>query len=45
MRFARQRIPLLASIGAVMSHAGENDAEAVLSRADAAMYKAKRRRG
>ena len=41
--FARQRIPLRASVGAAVSVEGEVDAEAVLSRADAAMYKAKRR--
>jgi diguanylate cyclase (GGDEF)-like protein len=41
--FARQRIPLRASIGVALSEPGELDAEAVLSRADAAMYAAKRR--
>jgi diguanylate cyclase (GGDEF)-like protein/PAS domain S-box-containing protein len=41
--FARQRIPLRASIGVALSEPGELDAEAVLSRADAAMYDAKRR--
>jgi len=41
--FAKQRMPLHASVGAAMSVEGEIDAEAVLTRADAAMYKAKRR--
>jgi len=41
--FAKQRMPLQASVGAAMSIEGELDAEAVLGRADAAMYKAKRR--
>jgi diguanylate cyclase (GGDEF)-like protein/PAS domain S-box-containing protein len=41
--FARQRIPLRASVGAAVSELGEIDAEAVLTRADAAMYSAKRR--
>jgi diguanylate cyclase (GGDEF)-like protein/PAS domain S-box-containing protein len=40
--FARQRIPLRASVGAAVSVEGELDAEAVLTRADAAMYRAKR---
>ena len=39
---ARQRIPLRASVGAAGSLEGERDADAVLSRADAAMYEAKR---
>ena len=41
--FARQRIPLRASIGVATSHPDELDAEALLVRADAAMYDAKRR--
>ncbi|MEY2430658.1 MAG: hypothetical protein QOC92_383 [Acidimicrobiaceae bacterium] len=41
--FARQRIPLRASVGAAISVEGELDAEAVLTRADAAMYEMKRR--
>ena len=41
--FAKQRIPLRASVGAAMSLDGELDAEALLSRADAAMYAVKRR--
>lgn len=41
--FARQRIPLRASIGVATSRPDELDAEAVLVRADAAMYDAKRR--
>jgi diguanylate cyclase (GGDEF)-like protein/PAS domain S-box-containing protein len=41
--FAKQRIPLRASVGAAVSEQGEIDAEAVLTRADAAMYEAKRR--
>jgi diguanylate cyclase (GGDEF)-like protein/PAS domain S-box-containing protein len=41
--FARQRIPLRASIGVATSRPGELDAEAVLVRADAAMYDVKRR--
>jgi len=41
--FARQRIPLRASVGVATSRPGELDAEAVLMRADAAMYDAKRR--
>jgi diguanylate cyclase (GGDEF)-like protein len=41
--FAEQRIPLRASVGAAVSEEGEVDAEAVLTRADAAMYEAKRR--
>ena len=41
--FARQRIPLRASVGAAVSLDGELDAEALLSRADAAMYEVKRR--
>ena len=40
--FARQRIQLQASIGVVASQPGERDAEAVLIRADGAMYEAKR---
>ena len=40
---ARQRIPLRASVGAAGSLEGERDADALLSRADAAMYEAKRR--
>ncbi len=40
--FAKQRIALEASVGAALSVAGELDAEAVLTRADAAMYAAKR---
>ena len=40
--FARQRIPLSASLGVAVSLPGELDGEAVLSRADAAMYEAKR---
>jgi diguanylate cyclase (GGDEF)-like protein/PAS domain S-box-containing protein len=40
--FARQRIPLRASVGATIALAGELDAEAVLHRADTAMYAAKR---
>ena len=41
--FAKQRIPLRASVGAAVSEKGEIDAEAVLTRADGAMYQAKRR--
>lgn len=41
--FAKARVPLRASVGAAVSRPGELDAEAVLTRADAAMYKAKRR--
>jgi diguanylate cyclase (GGDEF)-like protein len=41
--FARQRVPLRASVGVAISRPGELDAEAVLVRADAAMYEAKRR--
>jgi diguanylate cyclase (GGDEF)-like protein len=41
--FARQRISLRASVGVAVSVAGELGAEAVLSRADAAMYEMKRR--
>lgn len=41
--FARQRIPLWASVGAALSSADDIDFEAVLHRADAAMYLAKRR--
>ena len=41
--FARRRIPLRASIGVALSEPGELDAAAVLSRADATMYEAKRR--
>jgi diguanylate cyclase (GGDEF)-like protein/PAS domain S-box-containing protein len=41
--FAKQRIPLVASIGVAMSHEGELDAEALLHRADTAMYAMKRR--
>ena len=40
--FARQRIALRASVGVATSRAGELDAEAVLHRADTAMYAAKR---
>jgi diguanylate cyclase (GGDEF)-like protein len=40
--FARQRIRLRASVGVAISLEDELDAEAVLSRADAAMYEAKR---
>lgn len=36
--FARHRIGLRASVGAAVSLPGENDAELLLSRADAAMY-------
>jgi len=36
--FARQRIPLRASVGTAISHPDEIDAEAVLHRADMAMY-------
>jgi diguanylate cyclase (GGDEF)-like protein/PAS domain S-box-containing protein len=43
VRFARQRIPLRASVGAAVSRDGETDADVVLTRADAAMYEAKRR--
>jgi len=43
VRFARARIPVRASTGAVVSVAGDVDAEALLGRADAAMYDAKRR--
>lgn len=39
--FAKRRAPLRASIGAATSRPGELDAEAVLTRADAAMYDAK----
>lgn len=39
--FANQRIPLSASVGASVSLEGETDAEALLARADAAMYEAK----
>ena len=39
--FAKRRAPLRASIGAATSRPGELDAEAVLNRADAAMYEAK----
>ncbi len=39
--FAKRRAPLRASIGAATSRPGELDAEAVLIRADAAMYEAK----
>ncbi len=42
--FAKQRIPLSASVGAAISLDGELDAEALLSRADHAMYEVKRRR-
>lgn len=41
--FAKQRIPLRASVGATIAVPGQIDAEAVLTRADAAMYEAKRR--
>lgn len=41
--FAKQRTALRASVGAAIAAPGEVDAEAVLSRADAAMYEAKRR--
>jgi diguanylate cyclase (GGDEF)-like protein len=40
--FANRSIPLRASVGAAVSIQGELDAEAVLTRADAAMYDAKR---
>jgi diguanylate cyclase (GGDEF)-like protein/PAS domain S-box-containing protein len=40
--FANRSIPLHASVGAAVSIQGELDAEAVLTRADAAMYDAKR---
>jgi diguanylate cyclase (GGDEF)-like protein len=40
--FARHRIELRASLGVAFSLPGEVDAEAVLIRADAAMYRAKR---
>jgi diguanylate cyclase (GGDEF)-like protein len=40
--FAGQRIPLRASVGVAISAPREDDAEAVLARADAAMYEAKR---
>jgi diguanylate cyclase (GGDEF)-like protein/PAS domain S-box-containing protein len=40
--FAHQRIPLSASLGVAVSLPAELDGEAVLSRADAAMYEAKR---
>jgi diguanylate cyclase (GGDEF)-like protein/PAS domain S-box-containing protein len=39
--FAKQRIPLRASVGTAVSLAGEFDAEAVLHRADMAMYAVK----
>jgi diguanylate cyclase (GGDEF)-like protein/PAS domain S-box-containing protein len=41
--FAKQRIALRASVGVAISFPGELDAEAVLHRADTAMYAAKRR--
>jgi diguanylate cyclase (GGDEF)-like protein len=41
--FAKQRASLRASVGAAIAAPGELDAEAILSRADAAMYAAKRR--
>lgn len=41
--FANQRIPLAASVGAALSLEGETDADALLARADAAMYADKRR--
>jgi len=41
--FAKRKIPLRASVGVASSRPGEVDAEAVLTRADAAMYRAKRR--
>jgi diguanylate cyclase (GGDEF)-like protein/PAS domain S-box-containing protein len=40
--FAGQRIPLRASVGVAVSEPGEVDAEALLVRADAAMYEIKR---
>lgn len=40
--YAGRRIPLCASVGAAVSFEGEVDAEAVLQRADTAMYAAKR---
>lgn len=40
---AQRRIPLQASVGAAASVDSDRDADALLSRADAAMYKAKRR--
>jgi len=40
--FARQRLPLRASVGATVSLLGELDSEAVLHRADTAMYALKR---
>jgi diguanylate cyclase (GGDEF)-like protein/PAS domain S-box-containing protein len=43
--FAGRRIPLRASVGAAVSIANEVDAEAVLQRADMAMYVAKRTSG
>lgn len=39
--FANQRIPLTASVGATLSIEGETDADALLARADSAMYEAK----
>jgi diguanylate cyclase (GGDEF)-like protein len=41
--FAAHRIPLCASVGVAVALDGELDAEAVLHRADTAMYEAKRR--
>ncbi len=41
--FDRQRLALSASVGASVTVAGEADAEAVLTRADTAMYEVKRR--
>jgi diguanylate cyclase (GGDEF)-like protein/PAS domain S-box-containing protein len=41
--FAKQRIHLRASVGVAISLEGELDAEALLTRADAAMYESKRR--
>ena len=41
--FAGRWLPLRASVGVVTSEPGESDAEALLTRADAAMYRAKGR--
>lgn len=41
--FDRKRLPLSASVGASITVAGEADPEAVLTRADTAMYEVKRR--